>query len=130
MVTWDAEGVTRAHHVANEAQGVQNSWAPVYQVADENRSAALGVDVVVVRPTRTGIGKWRALVAQQDEQLFQLVAAAVNVANEVEGTPFGSLVVPEGRPFNDGRFNLLGGIEDEDVPKPLSLQSFERSTEL
>src|SRR5205085_957684 len=94
---------------------VQNARATIHQVADEDGLAALGVSVGPVAPVgRIAIQCCRP-IAELLEQGFKLVAAAVKVPDDVEGTVFLPLVVPEWYPLDRGRFDLLGAGQHEHV---------------
>ena len=56
------------------------------------------------------------------EQLLQLVAAAVDIADDVERAVLVPLVVPERHSLDDRRLDLLGRLQHEDVPEPLPLE--------
>ena len=56
-------------------------------------------------------------IAELPKQGFQFVAAAVHIADDVERPVLVPLVVPERRPLDRGRLDLLGRVEDEDVAR-------------
>jgi len=61
-------------------------------------------------------------IAEPPQQLLELVAAAVEIADHVTRTLFLTPVVPEGHAFDGGTVHLLGGLHDEDVPEALLAQ--------
>ena len=87
-------------HVANQPQRVENPWATVHQIAEEDDLAALGMPVGAVAPGRIVAVRCDRLVAECLEQCFQFVAAAVQIADDVERPVVVPLVVPERRPLD------------------------------
>src|SRR6185503_14725805 len=71
-----------------------------------------------------------SLVTQLPQQLLELVAAAMNVADDVERPRFAFAVVPERLPLDDGSIDLLLGLEDVDVPEALAAEASQRPTQL
>src|SRR5690606_20396965 len=69
-------------------------------------------------------------IPQLFEQLLKLVAAAVNVADDVERTILIPLVIPKRDTLDGRRLDLLDRIHHEDVPESLSLQRLERTSKL
>ena len=76
------------------------------------------------------VGSLDRHVAQLLKQDFQLVAAAVQISDDVKRPVFFPLVIPERRSLDDSGFDLLGRIEDEDVREALPLQAPNGSAEL
>ena len=62
--------------------------------------------------------------------MLQLIAAAVNVADDVERTVLIPLVVPQGRPLDGRSLRLLGVVENEDVAEAFAFQAPERAPQL
>ena len=85
VVAGHAQGRAAVDHVAHEPQRVEDARPAVHQVADEDRLAALGV---ARRPARRRATCRRAAPRPRSpsrrEQLLELVAAAVDVADDVE----------------------------------------------
>ncbi len=65
-------------------------------------------------------------VSELREQLLQLVATAVHVADDVERPVVGLPVVPQELTLDLDRFDVLGRLEDEDVPEPFLLKVSQR----
>ena len=57
----------------------------------------------------------RRQVAELLEQGFKLIAAAVNVADDVEGAMFLPFVIPQRHSLDRGRFDLLGAFQHKDM---------------
>src|SRR6185369_12280255 len=70
------------------------------------------------------------LIAEAREQHFELVAAAVDVADDVEGAGLALAVGPQRPALDDGGFDVLHGAQDEDVAEALLLQLAERAPEV
>jgi hypothetical protein len=64
------------------------------------------------------------------EEGAELVEAAVDIADHVEGAVLLATVIPEGLPFDGGRLDLLEAVEHEDVPEALGLESTQRAPHL
>ena len=60
----------------------------------------------------------RDRVTQLPQQSFQFVAAAVDVADDVERAVLVAFVVLQRHPLDRGGFDLLGGLQHEDWRKP------------
>src|SRR5262249_34252906 len=72
----------------------------------------------------------RRPVTEPLEQLLELSAAAVNVADDVERAALVPLVGPERRPLEGGGLDLLGAFEEEDVAEAFASEVAERLAEL
>src|SRR5690348_1011178 len=120
MVAGHAQGRADNDHVAHQPHGIQNARASVDQIANEDCLATCGVSVGTVAPERRMNFQRVRLIAQLLEQGFKLVAATVNVADDVERAMFLPPVVPEWHPLNCSCFDLLGSFEHEDMPKAFS----------
>ena len=68
------------------------------------------------------------LVPELREQRLELVAAAVDVADDVEGACEVLAVVPQRLTLDDHAFDILR-LEDPDVAEALALQPVERALE-
>ena len=64
------------------------------------------------------------------EQTFELVAAAVDVADDVERPAVLFPVVPERLPLDDGGIDLLLRLEDVDVPEAFASEAPQRAMQL
>ena len=64
------------------------------------------------------------------EQTFELVAAAVDVADDVERSAVLFPVVPEWLPLDDGGINLLLGLEDVYVSEAFTSKASQRAMQL
>ena len=89
VVAGHAERGPGRHHAHDQAQHARRVGSPVDQVADEDRAAAAGVAGAHRAPGGVAL----ELVAQRRQQLLELGAAAVHVADDVERAGF----VPAGR---------------------------------
>ena len=119
------------HHAPHEPHRVEDAGATVHEVAEEDRLAALGVGVQGAagrgRPARCDR---HGLVPEPPEQRLKLVAAAVDIADDVEGPVLARPVVPERHPLDGRRLHLLGRLHHEDVPEALLAQPPERPPQL
>ena len=88
------------------------------------------MDITEVGPARPSFRDRLRFIAKFGQQLFQFIAAAVHVADEVERAMLVPAVVPQWRPFDGNGLDFLGRLEHEDVPKALSLESLERTSQL
>ena len=130
VVAGHAEGRAMDDHVPHQPHGVEDAGAAVHQVAEEDRLAAFGMDEGPVAPERIVAVQAGLHVPESREQFLQLVAAAVNIADDVERAVLVSLVVPERHPLDDRRLDLLGRVEHEDVPEALPMEPPERPPQL
>ena len=64
-------------------------------------------------------------IAKALKQGFQLVGAAVNVANDVEGAVLSPPVVPERLAFYSDAVDLFNAAQNRDRAKPLALKPLE-----
>lgn len=113
VVAGHGDRASRLHHVHDQPQHVGVLLSPVAEIAEKSR----------LPPLRMGVYPLRFYIAEFLKEHFQLVAAAVNVADDVEGTVFLPLVVPEFRADDLGGFRLFRGIEDKDKTKALPFQT-------
>jgi hypothetical protein len=122
VVAGDARRGAVAHHAHDEAEHAGAVGATVDQVADEERLPASWV--------ACGGSVGRDLVAELGEQGDELVGAAVDVADEVEGSVLVATVGPPSFTFDRGGVDLLGTLEDEHSAKALALEPLDRLAEL
>jgi len=64
------------------------------------------------------------------EQILELIAATVDVTNDVEGSAILPPVVPERLALDDGSVDFLLGLEDVNVPEALAPEAAQRAVEL
>ena len=105
-------------------EGPEQSWAAIHKIADEYHLTVPG-GRNRIRP----IGLIHR-VAELRQKLDKLVAAAMNVADDVEGAVFGLLVIPEWVTFDGYGVHFLGACEHEDVADAFAFQSAQRTAEL
>ena len=117
-------------HVPHQPHGIEDPGATVHEVAQEHRLATLGMDEGPVTPERIVAVQAGLHVAESSEESLQLVAAAVDIADDVERAVLVSLVVPERHALDGRRLDLLGRVEHEDVPEALPLEPPQRPSEL
>jgi hypothetical protein len=121
VVAGNAQRRAGLDHRLHEPHAVDDPWATVNEVADEDRLAPLGVRVCAVGS---------ALVAELGEQLLELVVAAVNVADDVERPALLLAVVPERRARDRRRLDLLRRAEHVHLPEALLAEPAQRAAEL
>jgi hypothetical protein len=118
VVPGHAQGVAVADHAHGQPQHAGGVGAAVHEVADEDGGAALRVAGADGPPLPVPGER----VAQGGEQLLQLLPAAVDVADDVEGAGELALVGPGALAFDDGGVDLLHALEDVDLAEPLLAQ--------
>lgn len=120
MVARYAQRRAGGDHRGYEPHGVKDAGATVHEVAQEDRPAPLRVGphrgVSEDRPRRI-VGC--LTVSELLQQGLQLVAAAMDIADDVERPVLVPPVVPERNPLDDRRLHRLGRLQHEDVAKPL-----------
>jgi hypothetical protein len=120
VIARDSERVAGSNHAHNESQDLGNARAAIDQIAEKDRL-----------PTR-----WmqpHALVvhvAQRPQKLDQLVAATMNVADDVEWSVVCLPVVPEWLARDRYGIDLLGRSKHVQLPKALTLQIAQRAMQL
>src|SRR5262249_60622795 len=112
-------------HVHPEPQDARNLGAAVDEIAQEDRLSPLGMT-----RRRAAVAVRRDLVAELLEELHELVEAAMDVADDVEGPVLVLPVIPERLALDGNGVDLLGRREHEDVPKALALEAAEGAAEL
>ena len=70
----------------------------------------------------TSFKRWRDLVAKPGEQSMQFVEAAVNVADDVEGTMIEFAIVPERLPLDRNGLDFFRRRELVNVPEAFAFQ--------
>ena len=111
-------GLRHRHH---RLERVDDARPAVHEVADEDRLSACRVcPRAAVVP----------LVPELLQQLFELVAAAVNVADDVERPGLALAVVPERLPLDDGRIDFFLRLEHVDVPEAFASEAAQRAMQL
>ena len=121
VVAGHAEGGAGLRHRHHRLQGVDDAWPAVHEVADED-----GLSACRVCP-RTAVVP---LVPELLQQLFELVAAAVHVADDVERPGLALAVVPERLPLDDGRIDFFLRLEHVDVAKAFASEAAQRTMQL
>src|SRR5579872_2299366 len=121
MVARHAERLAGGDHTPHEIDGCHDAGAAVYQIAQEDgapprRMAQAGLRVVHI--------------AEQGQQLAQLVVAAVDVANDVEGVGVGAAVGEERHALDAHRLYLLRRIEDDNLAEAFALEAAQPPAEL
>jgi len=76
-------------------------------------------------PVRVRVGAIDEFVAEHAEQLLELVGAAVDVADDVEGAVLSLLVVPKRSARDRRSLHVLRRVEDVDLTEALPLQTAE-----
>ena len=126
VVAGHAQGVSGRDHPDDQAQYPGRVGAAVDQVADEHRLARAGRDRVdrmalVIGPER---------VTELGQQRFELGAAAVDVADDVERPVLMPEVVEQLLPHDDGIRDLLLGPQHVHLAKTLLAQVPQRPAQL
>jgi hypothetical protein len=121
VVSADAQRVSGVDHAHRKPQHSGCVWSAVDQVADEDRTAPAGVG---------GVDRPAVVVAVDDvaeflEQGLEFCAAAVHVADHVEGPGFSAFVVEQRLDHDLGGLDLVGGVQHVHPPEPFLLQGFE-----
>src|SRR5260221_633476 len=70
------------------------------------------------------------LITQLLEQSLKLIAAAMNVADDVKRAMLLAFVIPKRNPFNRRRLDLLGTSQHEHMPEAFSGEATERTAKL
>ena len=130
VVAGDAQGRAAVDHVAHQPHGVEDAGAAVHQIADEYGLTALRMGEIAIAPQGIGVPQPDRRVAEPPEQLLQLVATAVNVADDVKGAAFPGSIVPQGHALDDGGFHLFRRLQHENVTEALAAESPERPAQL
>ena len=113
VVPRDTVGRLRLDHGHRDLEDLRDPRAAVHEVAEE-----YGLPSGRVPPHSALVYS----VSELREQLLQLVATAVHVADEVERPVVGLAVVPQELALDLDRFDVLGRLENEDVPKSFLLK--------
>ena len=80
--------------VPHEANRVQDARAAIHQIADEQGLASLRVGESAVAPDRIILTQQGRRIAEPLQQLLKFVAAAVDIADDIEWAMLSRLVVP------------------------------------
>jgi hypothetical protein len=120
VIAGDADGGAGLDHAHGEAEHRRDFGAAVDEVADEDRFATGG------RNDAFAVG----LVAEASEETEQLVVAAVDVADDIEGAVFVLAVVPEGLALDGSALDLFGRGEDMDVAEAFAFEAAQGAAEL
>jgi hypothetical protein len=119
VVPRDAERRARNHHIANNADSIENMRSTIDQIAQEDRVPSRGVPPAFVPPRGVRIRQSEPLPPCLFEQRPQFIGTAMQVTEDIERTRLILLVVPQRRALD---LNLLRSIEDVDVSKPLQVR--------
>ena len=109
--------------VHRQPQAIRDPGTAVHQVAQEHEPSRLGM-----RDAKTLAVPLDA-VAELGEQRFQLVAAAVHVADDVERTRVVASVGPQALTFDDRGVGLGFGTQLEPVAEALASEPLQRPAE-
>jgi hypothetical protein len=101
-----------------DPQNADNVRPAIHKVAEEDDLAALWVS------------PGRKIVAQSLEQVLELEAAAMDVADDVERPALVPAVVPQGLALDRRKGDLVRRGQDEHVTKPFALERAKRLTQL
>ncbi len=126
VVAGDAQGVAGGDHAHGQAQHAGAVGAPVDEVADEDDGAPLGVGGV---HGPAGVVAHEG-VAEGGEQALQLGAAAVDVADDVEGAGEVAQVVEPALPDDLRRLHLVGAAQDVHGAEALALEVAQGAAQL
>jgi hypothetical protein len=118
--------VSRAHHAHREAQHAGGIGSAVDEVAEEDHASALGVHGV----DGSALGVAHELVAELCEQGFEFGAAAVHIADGVEGPAFLAPVVEQGLAHEPRLGHLLLARQQVHLAEPLLAEVFQRPSQL
>ncbi len=113
VVAGHAEGDARFHHAPHEVDDADDIWPAIHQIAEEDDLAPVGM-----APTRLGVGQ----IAELIQQLLKLVAAAVDVADDVERAGLRLAVGPQRRALDADGVNRLRRAQDRHLAEALALQ--------
>lgn len=119
VVAGDAQGVAVGHHADRQPKDRRRSRPTIDEIADEETPAALGV-----------VGTRSIVlddVAKRGEQGSQLVEAAVDVADDVEGAMVAATVGPQRLAFDGGLLDVLF-VEGEHLVEALAAKALQRPT--
>ena len=109
MVARHADRDPARHRIHDEAQAVDNARAPVHQVAEKTRAVAL-----FMRDGKALVLRLDA-IAKLGQQRFEFIAAAVEIADDVERPGVVASVGPKALAFNDRRIDLRLGTKLETI---------------
>ncbi len=107
VVAADAQGGAGLDHAHDQPQHPGHVGAAVHQVADEDRLAPRRRPDCAGRPAVVA-GLFGDFVSQKPQQLDQLVEAAVDVADDVEGAAIPTAINGQRPALDDGGLDLLG----------------------
>ena len=69
-------------------------------------------------------------IAELGEEGYEFIVAAVNIADDVERSGFGFLVVVERNALEDGGFGFFWGRENQNVAKAFAFEAAEGATQV
>ena len=100
-------------HPHHETQHLGYVRATIDEVAEENRSSAMGMS-----PEAGGVNT----VSEHRQETLELLVTAMNVPDDVEWAVIRPPIVPERLPFHCDGADLLVRAQQVDVTKSLSLK--------
>jgi hypothetical protein len=114
VIARDTESGACLRHRHHSLQRVDDARAAVDEITYED-----GLSACCVCPRTTVV----PLVAELLHQLLELIAAPVNVTDDVERPRLAFAVVPERLPLDDSRIDFFLGLEHMHVPKALASEA-------
>src|SRR4051794_35402519 len=112
----------------NQPQGIEYPRAAIHQVSQKDGLATFGMGIERSSAERGQPGNvGRHLVTQSLQKLLELVATAVDVADDVERPVFLATVVPERHALDHRRLGLIRTLQHEDVAESLLAKTTERT---
>lgn len=125
-----APGAAGVHYVAHQLIRVEDTRPPIDEIAEEDSLAPLGMTVDPrVEPYDLG-GSFGPYVPKRVQQPLEFIAAAVHVADDVEGTVLVPAVAPQRLALDGGRRHLFGRRQRVEVAEALPFQTPPRAVEL
>ena len=109
MVAQHAQRDARIDHVHREPQRIANAGATIDEVAHEDDFAACRRGDIEAETVRV-IDRLPHDIAERGEQRLQLLAAAVNVSDDIERTGLLALVGPQFRALDDDRIDRVNRV--------------------
>ena len=108
VVAGNAQSGSRRHHPHDQAQHLGRAGTAVDEIPEEDRLAPFRV------ARFRALGAAADLPAEGGEQVHQLVVAAVDVADDVEGAALAAPVRPQRLALDGGGFRFFRAAEDGD----------------
>src|SRR5882724_8165365 len=108
MVAWDAKGALGFHHGAHQLVGLEDAWSSVDQIAEKDGLASLGVTVDAAIQSCDLQRSFAPFVPKCVQQPLEFTAAAMHVADDVEGAVLVLAVAPQRLALDGRHFYVLG----------------------